>query len=191
MSYPIADDIANVIAWQREQGMRRLGEASLNEARTNRARINELLPLSTSDREALSFFAIQTSAGNVPVMVARSTQSAPDRIMLYVHGGGWSVGQAADYAALAVALAKASGFTVVVPDYDLAPEHPFPHGLNQVSALLHTLQSEPTALQESTQLPQKLVLLGDSSGGNMCAALSLEAAREGRPVDAQLLIDHE
>lgn len=188
MSYPIADDIANVISWQRTQGMRRLGEASLSEARQNRTRVNELLPLSASDRNALSFAKIETSAGKIPVMVARTAKSAPDRIMLYVHGGGWSVGQAQDYASLAIALAKASDFTIVVPDYDLAPEHPFPHGLNQVAALLKTLQSEPAVLQESVQLPKKLVLLGDSSGGNMCAALSLQAAREGRPVDAQLLV---
>lgn len=188
MQYTVSEDIAKVMAWQCAQAMRRLGEATLSEARNNRARLNELLPISEDERGALSFLEVETSVGSVPVMVVRTAQSSSRHIMLYVHGGGWSVGQAKDYAALAIALAKASGYTIIVPDYALAPEYPFPYGLNQISALLQRLQGDAVVLGAETAVAKKIVLVGDSSGGNMCAVLGLEAARRGQPVDAQLLI---
>lgn len=185
MKYAIADDIARLIAWQRGQGMRPLGVATLEEARANRRAVCALLPPAPQGHRVVTA-AFPTAAGNVEALIATMPQSTRERVVIYVHGGGWSLGQARDYEALALALAAQCKATVVVPDFALAPEHPYPQGMDQIDALLAFVQAAP--LPGHANAPAQIVLVGDSSGGNMCAAAALHAVRQGRPVDAQVLI---
>lgn len=87
---------------------------------------------------------------------------APDgEVVLYLHGGSYSAGSPDTHRGLAGALALATGRTVVVLDYRLAPEDPFPAGLND-------------ALLAFDQLaPARIALAGDSAGGGLSAATAL------------------
>lgn len=65
-----------------------------------------------------------------------------DRVIFYVHGGGWVAGNPKVYRPFLWRLAKGSGIAVLTPDYRLAPEHPFPAGLDDVRAAYGALLAQ-------------------------------------------------
>jgi acetyl esterase len=96
-------------------------------------------------------------------------------LCIYLHGGGWVVGTASDHAALARTLAARSNCAVLVPDYRLAPEHPYPAGLEDCVDVLQWVSSRCGDLLGVT-VP--LVVAGDSAGGNLATvAVRLLAGR--------------
>jgi acetyl esterase len=99
--------------------------------------------------------------------------------IVYMHGGGWVLGNL-DTSHLTIAtLAAASHCKVVSVDYRLAPEHPYPAGLDDVMQAI-AWAAEPGV---------PLLVAGDSAGGNLAAAAALRARAEGGPAIAgQLLI---
>ena len=94
---------------------------------------------------------------------------APEgEVILYLHGGSYSAGSPDTHRGLAGSVAAAAGRTVVVLDYRLAPEDPFPAGLHD-------------ALLAFDQLaPARIALAGDSAGGGLAAATAL-ALRDRPP----------
>ena len=96
-----------------------------------------------------------------------------DRAILFLHGGGYSVGTAAAYRGFASQLAVRSASTVFVADYPLAPENPFPAAYDAALAAFHWVGRQGT--------PQ-VALAGDSAGGGL--ALALLGAADTQPVAA-------
>lgn len=93
-----------------------------------------------------------------------------NRVLLYLHGGGYLACSAVTHRAITCAFAQ-SGFRVCAPNYRLAPEHPFPAALDDaVSAYRALLDSMPS---------QYLFLAGDSAGGGLAVAL-LVSLRDAR-----------
>ncbi len=88
----------------------------------------------------------------------------------YLHGGGWVMGDRDSVDAVCRALAHEAGARVVSIDYRLAPEHPFPAGLQDALKVVRVLDGP-------------LVVAGDSAGGNLAAVVALKV-----PVALQLLI---
>lgn len=86
--------------------------------------------------------------------------------VLYLHGGGYAVGSPATHRSLAAHLAFALGSPVYVPDYRLAPEHPYPAALDDAEAAYLDLLSTGLA-------PERLAVAGDSAGGGLSLALAL------------------
>ena len=106
--------------------------------------------------------------------------------MLFLHGGGWVAGSLDTHDGVCRRLANASGCQVFALDYRLAPEHPFPAGLRDVLAALRWLAASAEAFRFD---PAKLVVAGDSAGGNLAAAACLLARDAGGPAIAlQVLI---
>lgn len=104
------------------------------------------------------------------------TPRGDDHLLLYVHGGGFVLGSPTSHRPLVGALAHATGATVVVPDYRLAPEHPFPAAADDVLAVHAALRDRG---------PQRLTLTGDSAGGNLAIGLAIALRDHGdRSVDA-------
>ena len=95
---------------------------------------------------------------------------APDRVMLYFHGGGYVAGSPWTHRELLGRLARAAGLRIVAPKYRLAPEHPLPGALEDAVAAWDALQGN--------YAPGQIVLAGDSAGGGL--ALSLLAVLCGR-----------
>ncbi|MFJ4037103.1 alpha/beta hydrolase [Microbacterium sp. NPDC090007] len=95
--------------------------------------------------------------------------------LVFAHGGGWVAGDLDNNDALCRALAVATGTQVLSVDYRLAPEHPFPAGLDDLDRALRFAASGAGGLVD----PTLLGVAGHSAGGNLAAALALRA-RDGR-----------
>jgi acetyl esterase len=128
---------------------------------------------------------IESTRGSLRIRIYRPPGEPPRRTILWLHGGGWVIGDLdhADVDCRGLCLETRS--TVVSVDYGLAPEHRFPEGLNDAYAALSWLSAELASVPG----PQQLVVGGDSAGGNLAAALCLLArARGGPAIDNQLLL---
>jgi acetyl esterase len=101
--------------------------------------------------------------------------------ILFVHGGGWAFCSMATHERCARVLAIAARATVVMCDYRLAPEHPFPAGLDDCRAVWQALAARQGPFAD---LSGPLALSGDSAGANLALALMLE---DGPQPDCGLL----
>lgn len=106
-----------------------------------------------------------------------------DVVILYLHGGGWVIGDLDSHQGSAARLAVSTPATVVQVDYRLAPEHPFPAAYDDVVATVEWLHQHLGTLGG-----RRLVLAGDSAGGNLAAALALHCRDHDLPVEAVLLL---
>lgn len=105
-------------------------------------------------------------------------------VAVMMHGGGWVVGTLDTHDGLARALAHAAGCAVVSLAYRLAPEHPFPAGLDDCRAAIADL---PAHAEDFAIDADRYAVVGDSAGGNLAAAVALAlAGRPGAPA-AQVL----
>ena len=113
-------------------------------------------------------------AGGVPsLLLSPRPELAPTVLLL--HGGGYVMGSAFGYRHLASALAAAADACVIVPDYRLAPEHPFPAAIEDaVRAYLWMLDSGVPA--------EQIVLAGDSAGGGLALSVQTTLKRQGLPL---------
>jgi acetyl esterase/lipase len=98
-------------------------------------------------------------------------------VLLWVHGGGYVLGTAAQDDAFCARLMAATGVSVVSVDYRLAPEHPWPAALDDCTAALDFLEREGRALGLDGS---RLIIGGQSAGGGLAAALVLRMADTGR-----------
>jgi acetyl esterase len=106
--------------------------------------------------------------------------------LLYMHGGGWVVGGLDSHDFICFELANALQVLVIAIDYRLAPEHPFPAAYDDCRAVWQAIQAGqgPHAINL-----QRLVVIGDSAGGNLAAALCLGLRDGGQALPrAQVLI---
>lgn len=94
------------------------------------------------------------------------------RTMLYIHGGGYFSGGSAGYCGIAGHFAKRLGASVYIPDYRLAPEHPFPAPLDDVVKAYAWLRG-------NTRRADKIVFAGDSAGGAMVVSAMVRARNAG------------
>jgi len=106
--------------------------------------------------------AIPGRSGSITARLYRPVET-PRGVIVYLHGGGWVVGALDDYATYAKALAAATNCAVLLPDYRLAPEHPFPAGLEDTEDAIRWAARGETGLPAN--LP--LVIAGDSAGANL------------------------
>lgn len=114
--------------------------------------------------------------GGRPAEVLTARGSDGTRTLLYLHGGGFTVGSPATHRALAGNLAAAGGATVHLLDYRLAPEHPFPAAVDDAVAAWRQLV-------ERGADPARAAIVGDSAGGwlALTAALRLRDAGDRLP----------
>lgn len=108
-------------------------------------------------------------------------QSRKDKIVYYLHGGAYVLGSRSTHRKLAGHIAKAAGIVAVVPEYRLAPEHPFPAGIEDAVAVYK-------ALLESGIAPGDIVIAGDSAGGGLTVATLLSLRHEGVPMPAAAVL---
>ncbi len=102
-------------------------------------------------------------------------RGAAGATLLYLHGGGFVACAPRTHRGLTAALAR-QGWRVFVPDYRLAPEHPFPAAIDDVVAAWQGLQAALGG--------QPAAVAGDSAGGNLAVALMLRLRASGQPLPA-------
>jgi acetyl esterase/lipase len=116
----------------------------------------------------------------VPSLVV-SPDSQPLPTILFLHGGAYISGSAYGYRAGAGALATAADAAVLVPDYRLAPEHPFPAALDDShAAYLWLLRQVPD--------PGQITIVGDSSGAGLALSLALTLKSRDEPLPAAVVL---
>lgn len=103
---------------------------------------------------------------------------------VYVHGGGYTIGDLDTHDAVCRQLAVESATTVISIDYRLAPEHPFPAGIDDAWSVLEAIDADRATYGAEAGL----VVGGDSAGGNFSAVLALMARDADLALDAQLLV---
>ena len=97
-------------------------------------------------------------------------------VLLFFHGGGWVTESIDNYERICARMAAATNHIVVSVGYRLAPEHPFPTGLNDCYVAAKEIYRNHFLLNMD---PDKITLIGDSAGGNLAAAVSLMARDKG------------
>lgn len=117
----------------------------------------------------------------VPVQVITPVTDPQKGAILYLHGGAFCLCNPTTHRSITTRLAKESGLCVWVPDYRLAPEHPYPAGLEDALTAYR-------ALIEQGFAPSRIVIAGDSAGGALALALALTLKEQGEPAAAGLLL---
>ena len=115
-------------------------------------------------------------AGGVPALWVGVPGSREDRAVIWYHGGGYTIGSAEGRRAIAAEVARVAGCRVLVPDYRLAPEHPFPAGVEDAVASF--------AWAAGQLGPASVALGGDSAGAGLVLATLLAARDRGLPLPA-------
>jgi acetyl esterase len=117
------------------------------------------------------------SGPDVAVRIYRVADQEPDRpAVLFLHGGGWAICDVDTHHDVASQFAADTGCLVVSVGYRLAPEDPYPAAVRDCITAAHWVVDHAGELGAS---PRGIVVAGDSSGGNLAAAVAL-AARDGR-----------
>ena len=113
----------------------------------------------------------------VPGIQVTAQKSDPSRCIYYLHGGGYVIGSAKTHEVLAHDLSEATAMRVCSLDYRLAPEHPFPAGLEDAIAGYRWLLANGHA-------PKRIAIAGDSAGGGLAVATLVALRERGLPLPA-------
>jgi epsilon-lactone hydrolase len=120
---------------------------------------------------------VPVAADSVPGEWLIPRDAPHDRALLYIHGGAWFLGSTTTHRPLVSSLAYASRVRALSINYRLAPEHPFPAGLDDCMVAYEWLLHSGIA-------PDKIIVAGDSAGGNLTLALLIALRDAGKPLPA-------
>jgi len=144
----------------------------------SRAFVDEIVKASLALADVTGLRVEDRMAGDVPVRVYAPESPASDGAVLYIHGGGFTVGSIDMEHAGTAAVAREVGVVTVSVEYRLAPEHPFPAAIEDCYAALQWLHAQAESLGVSTD---RIVVVGNSAGGGLAAGLALYARDHGGP----------
>lgn len=136
---------------------------------------NQPLPPMAEARDLM----IDGPEGAIPARLLRPDEAEGEGVILYFHGGGFALGSLDTHHRMMRLLAIESRATVVGIDYRLAPEHPFPAGLEDCVQAVRWLRDEAAGLGLD---PERIVLAGDSAGANLALATLLRLRDAGEPL---------
>lgn len=138
------------------------------------------------DDVTVESLSISSAVGAVRVLLFKPTDSKPGRpAILHIHSGGFVAGSPEPVIGLCQTFAHALDCVVVSVDYRLAPEHPFPAGLEDCYAALRWLHGSADQLGVN---PEKIAITGESGGGGLAAQLAFLVRDRGEvPIVLQVL----
>jgi acetyl esterase/lipase len=117
------------------------------------------------------------NAGGVPAEWIVAPGAADDRVVLYLHGGGYVIGSVNTHRDMISRLSRAAGARALALNYRLAPENPFPAAVEDSAAAYRWLLSRGTK-------PARMVIAGDSAGGGLTVAALVALRDAGDPLPA-------
>ncbi|MCY3833363.1 MAG: alpha/beta hydrolase [Chloroflexi bacterium] len=115
-------------------------------------------------------------------IVARPANCHPRRKLIFLHGGGFALMSPATHSRFAGHIAAACRAEVFIPDYSLAPEHPFPQALEECAAFTRRFTESREFFDGA------IVLAGDSAGGGLALSAAMKLRDEGRRLPACLAL---
>lgn len=130
--------------------------------------------------------AVEVDGREIPIRLFYPKGEIQEGMILFFHGGGWVTGNVESYNKACRTLAIETNQIVISVEYRLAPEFPFPNGLEDCYDITKKFFTE----NEIVNVPaSKITLMGDSAGGNLAAAVSLLARDRGEfNVSKQILL---
>jgi acetyl esterase len=175
----VLPEVAAVLAAGAEQGGPHLADMSAVDMRATYLQMGALFDASA---EPGVRWADMAGAGcSLRAYFPGEAKAGP--VVLYMHGGGWVIGDLETHHPLCALIAAVTGLRVVAVDYRLAPEHPFPAAHDDCLAAAHFVLASPPELEVPVT---SIAVAGDSAGGNL--ALYVASALGSASVLAQLLI---
>jgi monoterpene epsilon-lactone hydrolase len=144
-------------------------DASLAQRRAGMERISERVPPDV--------ICEKVNAGGVNAEWIAAPGATADRIILYLHGGGYVLGSINTHRAMISRIARAADARALALDYRLAPEHPFPAAVEDVTAAYRWLLAQGYK-------PGRIVIAGDSAGGGLTVAALVAIRNAGLPQPA-------
>jgi acetyl esterase/lipase len=125
--------------------------------------------------------AAPTMLGGLKAEHHTSQAARQDGAMLYLHGGGYTLGSPVSYRGVVSQIAAAANVQTYAPDYRLAPEHPFPAAIDDAHEAFLALLA--TGIEA-----ERIVVAGDSAGGGLALALAVRLRDEGRALPSALFL---
>ena len=150
-----------------------------------RALMNTVVIPSTVEVASVENRQIPGPAGPLPVRIYRPAGDAPKPVVVFFHGGGWVIGSLETHDQVARKLANEIDAVVVSVDYRMGPEDRFPAAVDDSFAALTWAHAEAAAIGGD---PERLVVAGDSAGGNLAAIVAQMARTSGPGLRFQLLV---
>lgn len=177
MSQPIALDQIAADAVELVRAFRANGEVSFQDVPLADARANYLKACAANGMateavaqvRTLEYPVAQSTAALRLYRPAGVAADAVTALVLFIHGGGWVIGNLDSHDSLCRSLANQARVSVVAVDYRLAPEHPFPAPLDDCLAALRFVRDNASVLGVDLD---NAVVTGDSAGGNMATVLA-------------------
>ena len=170
--HPLDPDDASAITSMKTAARAQKGAPWRIEAR----RFFDGLMEGVSPRADVTFEA--ATVGGVPGLWVHPASSRSDEAILHAHGGWFNAGSAAPYRHLVGHIAARAGTKAFVPDYRLAPEHPFPAAVDDVLATYRGMDDSGI---------RRIAVTGDSAGGNLALVLASCVAAKAVPAKATLV----
>lgn len=143
-----------------------------------RARLNQI---SRYLKRALGVAVESTTVNGLDAEWLRPKHAAEGKVLLYLHGGAYLVGSCRTHRQLVSHIARAAGINVLVPDYRLAPEHPFPAAIDDAVGVYRTLLEDGFSAAD-------IFIGGDSAGGGLTVATLLSLRHAGLPMPAAAVL---
>lgn len=176
---------AGFLTQMAESGAKPLNEMTPGEARGFGSMLRDLYgpgPAVASVRDE----TIATADGGSFAVRVLVPEGTPRAVIVYYHGGGWVIGNIEESDTLGRTVAVRTHAVVVLVDYRLAPEHPYPTAADDAWTALRWVTDHVTDLA-GAGVP--LIVSGDSAGGNLAAVVAQRAHAEGGPAIAlQVLV---
>lgn len=128
---------------------------------------------------------LDNGSQEIPVRVYSPAPKEPLPVVMHYHGGGHMCGSIELYDAISRKIAKAGHCIVIAVEYRLAPENPYPAGINDCQFVLENYQK----VLEKLNYSEKLMIAGDSAGGAICTTLASQYINSSElKIDKQILI---
>jgi acetyl esterase/lipase len=118
--------------------------------------------------------------GGVPVIFIEIAETQPKGVIFHIHGGGFALGSATGSVGFVSELARKAGMSAITVDYRLAPEHPYPAALQDVTAAYQALLERESADQ--------IGVSGESAGGNLALELLIAGKQHGLVMPAAAVL---
>ena len=183
---PLDSHLAGVLQMMAASGAKPIHESTPEESR---AGYLALTAGSLTDEQRVPVASTQDitvpgAAGSIAARIYRPQATGPLPTVAYFHGGGYVIGDLATHDNMCREICRGTQAVVVSVQYRLAPEHPFPAGIDDAVAAAKWIVAHASELGGNGTV----AVAGDSAGGNFAAVVTQQLRDAGMPLAAQLLI---
>ena len=165
-------------------GAKKVHQLGADDARRQYAKGRAYWNADAPSLEEIIDTSIAGATGDIPVRVYRPVRQTLLPALIYLHGGGWVVGNLDTHDKIMRLIALRSGAAVIGVDYRLAPEHKFPIAIDECCAVVRHVGDHAADWGID---PQRLAIGGDSAGASLAVAVAL-ALRDSTPSLLSLLV---